>query len=156
MTEFEKLQELTLKSIIGLTERMQAQDKKIDSLTKGLDSFIEECARLKSYAEDQKKERIKAEASVRRERLKYKELEEKSRIDEDKYCGGYVNCINILFQFIADQHGIDQVKSLAKQIDQAISDLNKATNNYYYEVEMEGYIEECIEDGDFEKKNGNE
>ena len=67
MTEFEKLQELTLKSIIALTERMQAQDKEIDRLK-------EEYLKLRSRYEVQQIHRDKAEKSAARERLKYKSL----------------------------------------------------------------------------------
>jgi ABC-type lipopolysaccharide export system ATPase subunit len=67
MTEFEKLQELTLKSIIVLIERMQAQDEEIDRLK-------EEYRKLLSKYEVQRIHRDKAEKSAARERLKYKLL----------------------------------------------------------------------------------
>ena len=67
MNEFEKLQELTLKSIISLTERMQMQDEEISILREEIDS-LETSLRL------EKQQRIKAEESVKRERLKYKML----------------------------------------------------------------------------------
>ncbi len=65
MNEFEKLQELTLKSIIALTERMQAQDKEIDRL-KAV------CNQLELSVESHKYHREKAEKSAERERQKYK------------------------------------------------------------------------------------
>ena len=67
MNEFEKLQELALKSIISLTERMQMQDEEISILREEIDS-LETSLRL------EKQQRIKAEESVKRERLKYKML----------------------------------------------------------------------------------
>ena len=82
MTEFEKLQELTLKSIIALTERMQAQDKEIDRLK-------EEYLKLQSRYAVQKIHRDKAEKSAARERLKNKllgqqMLEKSQRAKESK------------------------------------------------------------------------
>ena len=67
MNEFEKLQELTLKSIISLTERMQMQDEEISILREEIDS-LETSLRL------EKQQKIKAEESLKRERLKYKIL----------------------------------------------------------------------------------
>ena len=81
VNEFEKLQELTLKSIISLTERMQMQDEEISILREEIDS-LETSLRL------EKQQRIKAEDSVKRERLKYKILRQEAFISGVQIAGG--------------------------------------------------------------------
>lgn len=82
MNEFEKLQELTLKSILALTERMHAQDKEIDRLKSV-------CNQLELTIDYERNLRLKAEKSLERERLKYKTfyqevLEESQRAKKSK------------------------------------------------------------------------
>ena len=81
MNEFEKLQELTLKSIISLTERMQMQDEEISILREEIDS-------LETSLQLEKQQRIKAEESVKRERLKYKILRQEAFISGVQIAGG--------------------------------------------------------------------